>query len=151
MTTIESRLARLEAIEEIKALKAQYCSYCDDDHDGASIARQFVPDGVWDGGREFGRHEGRAAIQAYFDGTRPKITFAAHLVMNPIITVDGPDLASGRWRLIMPCTFNTADGPEARWLLSSYDETYVRHDGQWLFKELKARADLLAPHLGGWA
>ncbi len=151
MPTIEERLAALEAVEEIKVLKAQYCAYCDDDHDGASIARQFVPEGVWDGGKEFGRHEGRDAIQAYFDGTKPKITFAAHLVLNPMIKVEGPDRAVGKWRLIMPCTVVTPQGPEARWLLSSYDEIYVRHEGCWLFKELHARADLFAPHLGGWA
>jgi uncharacterized protein (TIGR02246 family) len=151
-TSVEDRLARLEAIEDIKALKARYCALCDADYDPEGLAALFVQDGIWDGGETFGRHEGRDAIRAFFNGVSGTITFAAHLVLNPIIDVRGPDTAMGKWRLIMPCTVAREDGsPEARWLLSAYDETYARVDGRWLFKTLTVTTNFYAPHLTGWA
>ena len=150
-TTLEAQIARLSAIEDIKQLKARYCSYCDRQYDPDGLAGLFVEDGVWDGGPEFGRHAGRAAIHAFFKGASGSIVFAAHLVMNPIIEVDG-DRASGQWRLIMPCTVRDAAGiAEARWLLSAYDETYVRVNERWLFNSLTVDSQFYAGHLEGWA
>ena len=125
------------AIEDIKQLKARYAAYCDHQYDPDGIASLFVEEGVWDGGDAFGRHEGRAAIRSFFSQVSKQIVFAAHLVLNPIIEVDG-DRATGNWRLIMPCTVKNEDGaPEARWLLSAYDETYVKQGGRWLFQSLR--------------
>jgi hypothetical protein len=150
--SIEDRLARLEAIEDIKALKAHYCALCDADYDPDGLAGLFLPDGVWDGGESFGRHQGRAAIRSFFQGISGSIRFAAHLVLNPIITVHGADAASGKWRLIMPCTVARDDGtPEAKWLLSAYDEEYARYEGAWKFRTLALTVNFYAPHLAGWA
>jgi hypothetical protein len=44
----------------------------------------------------------KAVYCMYCDATGD-ILFAAHLVLNPIITVEG-DRAHGRWWLHMPCT-----------------------------------------------
>lgn len=149
--TVEERLARLEAVEAIKALKAQYCALCDADYDPDGLAALFTPEAVWDGG-PFGRHEGRAAIRAFFKSISGTIRFAAHLVLNPIIEVHGADAATGTWRLIMPCTVLKDDGtPEAKWLLSAYDEAYARVDGTWLFSRLDLTVNFYAPHLSGWA
>lgn len=149
--SMEQQIARLAAIEDIKKLKAIYCSYCDDQYDPDGLASLFVEDGVWDGGKEFGRHEGRESIRAFFTGASGSIVFAAHLVMNPIIDVDG-DVATGKWRLIMPCTvMNDAGVAEARWLLSAYDESYVQVDGHWLFQSLSVDSQFYATHIGGWA
>lgn len=149
--SFEQQVERLIAIEDIKKLKAVYCSFCDNNYDPDGLANLFVDDGVWDGGPEFGRHEGRDAIHAFFTGASGSIVFAAHLVMNPIIDVDG-DSARGKWRLIMPCTvMNDANVAEARWLLSAYDETYQRVDGQWRFKSLTVDSQFFAAHLAGWA
>ncbi len=149
---IEERLARLEAIEEIKALKARYCALCDANYDPDGLAATFVPDGVWDGGPTFGRYEGREAIRDYFKGISGQIVFAAHLVLNPIIEVQSADAATGKWRLIMPCTVKSDAGvPEARWLLSAYDEVYARHEGEWLFRTLVVTVNFYSPHLQGWA
>ena len=152
-TTLAATVARLAAIEDIKQLKARYCAYCDQDYDPDGLAALFVDNGVWDGGAEFGRHEGRAAIRSFFRGASGSIVFAAHLVMNPIIEVEGDgDRASGRWRLLMPCTVQGRDAaPEARWLLSAYDERYVRVDGRWLFASLEVDTQFYAAHLAGWA
>ncbi len=149
--SLETTVARLAAIEDLKQLKARYCAYCDDHYNPDGIAAMFVDDGVWDGGKEFGRHVGRAAIRAFFAGVSGQILFAAHLVMNPIITVDG-DRAHGKWRLIMPCTVrNNENGPEARWLLSAYDDEYVRRDGAWFYSRLTVANQFYAAHTTGWA
>lgn len=150
--SIEERLARLEAIEDIKALKARYCALCDAEYDPDGLAATFVPDGVWDGGPTFGRYVGREAIRDYFKGISGQIVFAAHLVLNPIIEVQSADVATGKWRLLMPCTVKSEAGvPEARWLLSAYDEVYARHEGAWLFKSLTVTVNFYSPHLKGWA
>lgn len=149
--TLEAQIARLTAIEDIKQLKARYCAYCDAQYDPPGLASLFVEDAVWDGGPEFGRHLGRQAIHDFFKGASGSILFAAHLVLNPIITVNG-DTATGQWRLIMPCTAKNAAGtPEARWLLSAYDETYVQQGGEWLFQSLMVKTQFYAAHATGWA
>lgn len=149
--TLEEQVARLCAVEDIKQLKARYCAYCDAQYDPAGLASLFVEDAVWDGGAEFGRHVGRQAIHDFFKSISGNILFAAHLVLNPIITVQGKT-ATGQWRLIMPCTAQDAAGkPEARWLLSAYDERYVEHEGRWMFQALTVTTQFFAAHATGWA
>ena len=149
--TLEQRVARLEAIEAIKHLKARYCALCDAEYDPGGLAVLFLPDGVWDGGPEFGRHAGRDAIRGFFAGISGDIRFAAHLVLNPLIEVHDADNATGHWRLLMPCTAQTPNGMEARWLLSEYAEEYARVGGCWFFRSLSLTINFYAPHLRGWA
>lgn len=151
MASIEERLARLEAIDEIMRMKARYCAYADADYDAEGLASLFVADGYWDGGPEFGRHVGREAIKAFLDRTRQQIRFAAHLAINPIIEVPDGAHATGKWRLLMPCTVAAEVGTEARWLLCQYDEVYVREDDRWMFRSVDMKVNLYAPHLEGWA
>lgn len=150
--TLEAQVARLSAIEDIKQLKARYCEYCDDHYDPSGVSSLFVEDAVWDGGSDFGRHEGRAAIRRFFAGISGNILFGAHLVMNPIIEVDG-STATGRWRMLMPCTTTgTLDCPaEARWLLMSYDERYVLRNATWMYQQLICRAQFYCAYSTGWA
>ncbi len=61
--------------------------------------------------------------------------FAAHLAMNFMIDVDG-DRATGKWRILMPCTIMDGDKKVSRWLLGDYEEEYVRRNGAWLFKKI---------------
>ena len=146
--TLEQQVARLTAIEDIKQMKALYCSYCDKGYDPEGIASLFVEDGIWDGA-DFGRHVGVPAIKEFFRGVSSDIIFAGHLVLNPIITVDG-DTANGKWWLIMPCTTNLEGKKEARWLAAEYDDDYVKVDGRWLFKHLRLDLKFFAPYLDGW-
>ena len=149
--TLEERVDRLESIDAIKRLKAVYCMYCDAKYDADGICSLFVEDGVWDGGPSFGRYEGHQQIHSFFKGISGDILFAAHLVLNPIITVEG-DRAHGRWWLHMPCTaLNDAGTAEGRWLLSEYDEEYVRIDGTWKFKTLRLDVKYYVPHVQDWA
>ena len=147
--SFEQQVARLAAIEDIKQMKAQYCAYCDAGYDPEGLASLFVEDGIWDGGKEFGRYEGVAEIKKFFSGISDDIVFAGHLVLNPIITVDG-DTANGKWWLIMPCTTNLEGKKEARWLAAEYDDDYVKRDGKWLYKHLRLDLKFFAPHLKGW-
>ena len=148
--TFEEKVERLNAIEDIKQLKARYCQLCDAGYDPDGIAAMFVENGVWDGGEQFGCHVGREAIHGFFSGVSSDIVFAAHLVLNPIIAVDG-DAANGKWWLIMPCTTELGGGPkEARWLLAEYDDDYVRVDGTWYYKHLRIDLKFFTPHKDGW-
>lgn len=147
--TFEEKVERLTAIEDIKQLKARYCQLCDAGYDPDGLSAMFVEDGIWDGG-PFGRYVGRAEIHKFFAGISGDIVFAAHMVLNPIITVDG-DTANGKWWLIMPCTTTLEGAPkEARWLLAEYDDDYVRVGDEWLYKHLKLDLKFFSPHKDGW-
>lgn len=141
---------RLQALEAIKQVKVQYCLYCDDNYNGAAIASLFTQDGAWESDT-FGRYEGRDAIARYFDAISSRISFAAHLLMNPIVTILGPDQAIGKWRLLMPCTTQDAGNPEACWLTTSYSDRFRRVDGAWYFEDLQAKTEIFALHRQGWA
>ena len=149
--SLEEKIDKLIAIEEIKKLKAEYCGYCDDQYNPDGLASLFVEDAVWDGGPEFGRHEGQDSIKRFFADVSGNILFAAHLVMNPIIEVSGPT-ARGKWRLIMPCTAVDSEGvAEAKWLLSKYDEEYKLTGPRWLFSKMHVNSQFYSNHLDGWA
>lgn len=144
---IERRLKALEDVEEIKRLKARYCAYCDDNYDADAIASLFTEDAVWDGGIR-GRADGREEIRNFFVRASNRLPFAIHMVMNPIIEVDG-DGAKGTWYLFQACTY--AEGDQAVWGSARYDEEYVRIDGAWLFKNLKLTSFFWTPFDQGWA
>lgn len=150
MTTasLETRLARLEAIEDIRTLKSLYCTYCDQQYDPDKLAALFTEDATWHAAHR-GRMVGRAAIRDFFAGISAKIGFAAHLVMNDRIEVDG-DRATGRWRMVM-ASMEKFDGVErAVWVLGDYDEVYVREAGGWRIKSLFVAIDLLDPETLRW-
>ena len=136
---LERRIAALEDIEEIKKLKARYCAYCDDSYDADGIAGLFTEDAVWDGGIR-GRADGREEIRQFFQRAPQRLPFAVHMVMNPIIEVNG-DAATGVWYLFQACTYS-----EGR-----YDEEYVRVGGQWKFRSLKLTSHFWTPFDEGWA
>ena len=147
MLDLEGRIQRLEDIEEIKQLKAKYCRFCDEGYDPDGIASLFTDDGIWDGGRTFGRAEGREGIRRHFTGAAKRISIARHQVMNPIIEVDG-DSASGHWLLFQPCTDATSD--QAVWLAATYSDTYQRVEGRWLMSHLGIDVAFFSPYQQGW-
>ena len=146
MEEIERRLLALEAVEEIKRLKARYCAYCDDDYDADGIANLFAEDAIWEGGT-FGRYNGRDEIRQFFVNAPAMLPFTVHMVMNPIIEVNG-DTATGIWYLFQACTF--AEGERAVWGSARYDEEYARVDGAWKFKNLKLSSHFWTPFDEGW-
>ena len=143
---IESRVRTLEDIEAIKRLKARYCILCDDSYNADGIADLFTEDALWDGGIR-GKAEGREGIRRFFSGAPGRISFGVHMVLNPLIEVDG-DRASGTWYLLQACTF-TQDN-QAVWGSARYDEEYVREQGGWKFKSLKLTSFFWTPFDQGW-
>ena len=140
------RLKVLEDIEAIKVLKVRYCAYCDDNYDADGIASLFTEDAVWDGGMR-GRAEGREGIRNFFDMAPQRLPFAVHMVMNPIIEIEG-DTATGTWYLFQACTF--AEGDQAVWGSARYNEEYMRVDGEWKFKHLNLTSIFWTPFDQGW-
>ncbi len=143
---IDRRFRAIEDIEEIKRLKARYCSYCDDNYDADRIASLFTEDAIWDGGIR-GTAEGRDEIRNFFMRASQRLPFAVHMVMNPIIEVDG-DRAKGIWYLFQACTY--AEGDQAVWGSARYDEEYVRLEGEWKFRNLKLTSFFWTPFDRGW-
>lgn len=136
---LEARLRAMEDIEEIRKLKAAYCAACDDDHNGDAVAALFVPDGTWERSGAPPCH-GHAEIAAYMFAIRNAgfMARSAHMVMNPVIHVDG-DTATGHWRFVM--MYTTADESSFSRIIGTYDETYVRHEGRWRFASLRSNVE----------
>ena len=147
MEDLERRIRVLEDIEEIRKLKARYCSYCDDGYDVEGLASLFIDDAVWDGGMR-GRADGIDEIRSFFTRAPQRLSFAVHMVLNPIIEVDR-DTGTGTWYLLQACTYG--DGDRAVWGSARYDEEYVRVDGRWKFKSLKLTSNFWTPFDQGWA
>lgn len=149
---LEARVRLLEDVETIKKLKARYCAYCDASYDPDGIAGLFTEDGVWDGGRTFGRREGRAAIHKHFAAASRRISIARHQVMNPIVEVDG-DEATADWLLFQPCTVPAAAGEadQAMWLAATYHDRYRRVGGEWLISSMIIDVAFFTPYDKGWA
>ncbi len=103
-------------------------------------------DAIWDG-RMRGRADGREAIRDFFLRAAQRLPFALHMVMNPVIEVNG-DTASGTWYLFQPCTF--AEGEQAVWGSARYDEEYAKIDGIWMFTHLKLTSFFWTPFDQGW-
>ena len=107
---------------------------------------------MWDGGRVFGRVEGRPDIRRHFAGAADRITIARHQVMNPIVELDDadPDRAIGHWLLFQPCTNAGPDGEEAVWLAATYADAYRRVDGAWLIEATTIDVAFFTPFDAGW-
>ncbi len=134
-TTLEDRIAKLEAIEDIRKLKARYAAHCDNNYDTENIVSLFTEDCVWEGdGR--GLYNGRDGLRELFKLSPVSYPYAAHLVTNPIIEVDG-DFAKGEWLLLEPCNTTRDDEPAGAILSSRYKDEYTRIDGVWYISRMK--------------
>jgi len=83
------RVQRLEDIDEIKCVKARYCAACDRGYDADAIATLYSVDGVWDGGRTFGKVVGREKIRKFFVGASQRVLIARHQVGFGLIALFG--------------------------------------------------------------
>ena len=145
---LAARLTRLEDIEAIKQLKARYCEICDDDHNPDRITDVFCVDGIWEG-RGIGKAEGHAAIRELFIGFQKMISFSQHMVMNPIIEING-DRAQGTWYFFGPFTFRKNN--QAKWQSTRYQEDYLKADGAWKIAHLRVKGPgISADYETGWA
>jgi len=149
MSDLAARVERVEAVQDINHLMNRYWMYNDLGLLPDRIGPLFTEEGVWTNA-ELGHHDGRAAIEAFFGGASATITFCAHLGMNSIVDVKG-DRARGRWRLLLPCTFDTDGQKVSRWILGDYDNTFVRRNGIWLFSRLDVIFNFNVAQMESWA
>lgn len=148
MSDLAERIQRLEDLEAIRRLKATYCDICDDDHNPDRIVTIFTDDGIWEG-EGIGTATGHAEIRSLFEGFRAAISFSQHMVMNPIIDVDG-DEASGRWYFFGAFTMRRNN--RAVWQACRYHEAYRRTSDGWKIARLTiADPKMAAPYDKGWA
>jgi hypothetical protein len=145
---LAKRILRLEGLEAIKQLKASYCDVCDDDHNPDRITSLFTEDGSWKGAG-FGEAQGHAGIRKLFEGFQKSIRFSQHMVMNPVIEIDG-DQAHGKWYFFGLFTFY--EGNQAKWLSARYHEEYRKVNGVWLIHRLRVKGPgISADYEKGWA
>jgi hypothetical protein len=145
---LEQRISRLEDLEAIKQLKARYCEICDDDHNPDRITSIFAEDGVWEG-RGIGKARGHAEIRKLFEGFQKMMSYSQHMVLNPVIEVDG-DHAKGRWYFFG--TFTFYEGNQAKWQAARYHEDYVKVNGDWKIQHLRVKGPgMSADYEKGWA
>jgi hypothetical protein len=135
-------------MSKIRRLKVRYAGLCDaqyDDPDG--LAALFTDDAVWDGGSDFGVHQGKQAIRAFFTGVSKQIAFALHYMVGHAIDIapSGHE-ASGTCYLWMPATMNG----RAVWLAATYNNRYRKVGGQWLFSQVKVNVAFMTPYETGW-
>ncbi|MGE3594152.1 MAG: nuclear transport factor 2 family protein [Dehalococcoidia bacterium] len=140
---------RLEAINAIRQLKIRYCRFCDDGWKADAIAELFTADGVWEAGAGYGRHVGRQAIANYIGTLASTTTFSIHALRNDEIDVQG-DMASGRWRTIVPVTVVTEGRPEPFLLFNDYQDDFRRSGNRWLFSHVRASVYGVASMKRGW-
>ena len=145
---LEQRITRLEDLEAIKQLKALYCEICDDDHNQDRITSIFAEDGIWEG-RGIGRAQGHAEIRKLFEGFQKAVSYSQHMVMNPVIEVDG-DHAHGTWYFFG--TFTFYEGNQAKWQAARYHEDYVKVNGDWKIQHLRVKGPgMSADYEESWA
>ena len=148
LAELEERITRLEDLEAIKQLKARYCEICDDDHNPERIASIFTEDGTWEG-RGIGNAQGHQEIKELFQNFQRTISYAQHMVLNPIIEVDGTS-ATGIWYFFGPFTFY--ENNQAMWQAARYREDYEKVDGIWKIKHLRVKGpSMSAKYEAGWA
>ena len=152
MNDIEKRIMILEDIEAIKKLKHNYCFLVDagiagDTEKMDELVNAFTED-AWLDFSQLGVHKGKHEISVFFRDFVPgALSYAAHLVKNPIINVD-QDKALGRWYFFVPCTFRGNQMP--LWIVGKYDQTYRKNRGRWFFTSITARFDFITPFQDGW-
>lgn len=147
--SLEERIRILEDIEAISKLKSTYCNTVDrgfarEKRAAETIENIFVKDGIWDAGlyRSGVGWEGiRAALKS-----PEELPFGLHMVMNPVIDVDG-DTATGQWHLLMMMTL---PGSKAQWGAAIYNDEFVRTPEGWRFKSIRITPVLSAPYESGW-
>jgi uncharacterized protein (TIGR02246 family) len=145
---LAKRFERLEAIEAIKQLKATYCSICDANHDPDRITTIFTEDGEWEA-RGIGHAKGHAAIRELFVGFQRAISYSQHMVVNPIIRVNG-DTASAVWYFFG--AFTMRDGNQAKWQAARYHDDYVKVGDEWKIRHLRVKGPAFsADYERGWA
>jgi len=135
-------------IEEIKRLKYAYMR-CVDTKAWDEMATLFVPEATCSYSAGHYTHEGRDAIVAWLRKGMDKPAFhSTHSVHQPEITLEGPDAATGRWKLedyVVDTDYDIVISGAAFYL-----DRYVKRESRWLirhtgyeriFEQIESRKD----------
>ncbi len=151
---VSERLARLEDIEAIRNLKSRYARLCDQRYDPDGIAALFSADGIWQADAFGVRNEGPAAIHAYMTNASTRIPWALHFVMDPVVEVaPAGQSAVGTWYLLVLCSMLSNEKPheeEPVIMSGTYQDDFVKVDGEWRFKHLRAFVAQVSNLDQGW-
>ncbi len=151
---LAARIRRLEDIEALKQLKARYARGCDPTHKVDFLMSLFTEDAVFDVGKQYGRYEGKPAIRKFLEGADAIIPWALHNVIAPVIEVsDDGRTAKGNWYLLELATMPhpQTGSPQAVWIAGTYEDDFVKQDGQWKLKQITLRMQIMSPYEDGWA
>lgn len=128
---LEDRLWTVEQRQRIKELKYRYARAVDDQAWDEWV-ECFTEDVVcnYEGWGEF---EGRERVSEFAaDVLDPFFEYTAHLMQQPVITVDG-ETASGTW--YVEIVFATPEG-EGGWRQGRYTDSYRLVDDEWKISEI---------------
>jgi hypothetical protein len=151
--TIEKRIQILEDIEAIKKLKATYRYLADAGIAGEpakydELVNHFVDDVSLEF-VGFGVYRGKEAAKLFFRETVHQLwSYAAHMVVNPIIHVDEGG-AAGTWLVHVACTSRKSN--RAVWVQGKYEEKFLKIKDTWKWKSIKFYPDFYTPFDKGWA
>jgi len=145
MPTLEERVLQLEEIEAIRRMKNVYAANCDNNYNPEALAPMFTEDAVWEMG-PLGRFEGRQQIKDFFTDVSKRFTFALHYMCGHIIDITSPTEASGTWYIWETATI---DGVPM-FVAATYEDRYVKVDGEWKFKHVKVNPAFMTPYEDGW-
>lgn len=149
-----ARIERLEDIRAIKNLITRYAKASDKNNDPDLMLPLFTEDGALDVGSGYGRFQGHDVLRKFFSGTSSIISWSLHYNVSPFVEVSDDGLtAHAFWYL-----WELANMPDAKsgeevpvWIGGSYTSDLVKEvDGQWLFKEIRLKMELMSPYSEGW-
>lgn len=151
LTSILARLDGLESREQINGLMTSYMAATDaKEGKGEKVARLFAEFGRWQSVGPHGNPDwaavGRPALVTKFDRNVERMPFSAHYVTNGAVQLSG-DTARGQFMYFQACTYRE-DQP--LWIAGSYDNEFVRVDGQWLFSHMRVHNFFTTPFDQGW-
>lgn len=158
MPTTEDLLARIEALEA-RALEAE--AYRDLVNLQGAYG-YYVDKGRWDDAADLfaeqgtleiagrGVYVGRERVRAYLQHLPPYEYGALynHMQLQPVIHIDSAaGTAKARWRTLMMVGWL---GKEGRWGEATYENSYVRENGQWRIASLHGIVNFYCEYDEGW-
>jgi len=149
---LDQRIELLEDIERIKRLKALYCYLADEAYQNPAkwddLLTHFIDESWLDFG-DHGVYKGKQEVSRFFtEVTHSFLSYAAHMVTNPLIDVDAND-AIGRWYFHCPATERSS--ATALWVQGRYIDEFVRCAEGWKWKSITCHFNFITPYDDGWA
>ena len=146
---LELQLERLQAVDELENLESSYGYYVDKSMQDA-IAGLFAEESILEIlGR--GVFIGRDRVYEYMRrlGAPRDGALFNHMQMQPVTTVSA-DATTARMRSRLLVMFAQGD-QRAQWGEAVYENTFVRENGVWKYKNLHAYQTFYADYDKGWA